>query len=97
MTEPDSLRRGGKLPRDREGYDVGTVRDGHGNIIVRRHGPQGDEDWGIMRWNIDLGEYIFESSNDETAASDGISGDEAFVFGKVVINAGGTLPCWIPE
>lgn len=49
MTEPDSLRLGGKLPRDREGYDVGIVRDGHGNIIVRRHGPQGDEDWGIMR------------------------------------------------
>lgn len=97
MTEPDSLCRAGKLPRDRDGYDVGTVRDGDGNIIVRRHGPQGDEDWGIMEWNKDLEEYTFKSLNDETASSDGIGGGEAFVFGKVVINAGGTLPYWVPE
>lgn len=35
MTETDSFRRGGKLPRDRDGYDAGTVSDGPRMVLAR--------------------------------------------------------------
>ncbi|GBR20479.1 hypothetical protein AA105894_2567 [Asaia spathodeae NBRC 105894] len=96
--EPDILRRAGKLPRDRHGYDVGTVRINNSeDLKIRRHGPLGEEPWGIMRLDPNTKDYVFESLHEETASSSGIRGDEGYVSGKVVKDAGGTLPYWDPN
>ena len=94
MTEPDSLRRAGHLPRDKDGWDVGTVRIEGGRIAIRRHGPKGDDLWGVMKSTEIAGEYEFESNHPETTLSNGIKGDEGGVFGAVVKGAGGSLPKW---
>ncbi len=94
MTEPDSLRRAGHLPRDRDGRDVGTVRRENSDLSVCRHGPTGDDIWGIMTKTENDGEFEFESHHTETTSSNGIKGDEGGIFGEVVKAAGGTLPKW---
>ena len=94
MTEPDSLRRAGHLPRDKDGWDVGTMRVENGEIAICRQGPQGEEIWGVMKPTQIKDEYEFQSRHVETASSNGIKGDEGGIFGAVVKDAGGTLPKW---
>jgi hypothetical protein len=88
-----SLRRGGRLPRDKDGWDVGTVRQKDGRLLVRVHREFGDVDWGEMV----PGEnetFTFKSKHAETASSDGLAGDEGGLFAEVVKTAGGSLPWW---
>jgi hypothetical protein len=93
MNEPPSLRRAGLLPRDKEGWDVGTVRGADGRLHVRVHRATGDVEWGVMEPDEE-GEFIFKSADSETAGSNGSKGDEAGLFADVVKQAGGSLPKW---
>lgn len=93
MGEPPSLRRAGRLPRDRDGWDVGTVRGADGRLHVRVHRSAGDVEWGVMEPDGEGG-YTFRSLHPETQASDGEQGDEAGLFAEVVKRAGGSLPNW---
>jgi hypothetical protein len=92
VSEPDSLPRGGSLPRDRNGFDVGIVPCVDGSLRVRRHSPKGDDEWGLMKKTDSPDEFEFESTHSDTSTSHGTKGDIYAVFSAVVKDAGGTLP-----
>ena len=93
MNEPPNLRRAGLLPRDKDSWDVGTVREADGRLHVRVHRDTGDVDWGVMEPD-GKGGFTFKSHHPETASSNGWKGDEAGLFADVVKQAGGSLPKW---
>ncbi|WP_342150273.1 hypothetical protein [Methylorubrum sp. SB2] len=89
MTEPPSMRRGGRLHRDKDGFDVGTYRVQDDKLSIRVHRERGDVEWGIMERQDD-GQFVFRSLHHETADADGIVGDELTVVSRVVAATGGS-------